>query len=116
MGPPGRALQAAAAAGPCAGLTLCVLLILVIAVGVTVGILYLVFRPKLPKYSIDHLQMTQFSLSNNSSLYANFGVTVTAKYPNKKIGIYYEEGSRISLLYTGSKLCGGSLPKFYQGH
>lgn len=96
--------------------TLLVLLILVIAIGVTVGILFLVFRPKLPKYSIDGLQITQLDLSNNGSLYAAFDVTVTARNPNKKIGIYYVGGSRISVLYSGSKLCEGAFPKFYQGH
>ncbi|PKI54440.1 NDR1/HIN1-like protein 6 [Punica granatum] len=96
--------------------TLSILLLLVIAVGVTAGILYLVFRPKLPKYSIDGLRITQFNLSNDDSLYATFSVNITARNPNKKVGIYYEGGSRITVSYTGSQLCEGALPKFYQGH
>lgn len=96
--------------------TLALLLILVVAVGATIGILYLVFRPKAPKYSIDSLRITQFSAGNDNSLSATFDVNITARNPNKKIGIYYEGGSRISVSYTGSKLCEGALPKFYQGH
>ncbi|KAK4746597.1 hypothetical protein SAY87_025634 [Trapa incisa] len=96
--------------------TLLILLILVIAIGATVGILFLVFRPKLPKYSIDGLQVKQFNLSNNGSLSAAFDVNVTARNPNKKIGIYYVGGSRLSVLYSGSKLSEGSFPTFYQGH
>ncbi|KAI6691365.1 hypothetical protein NL676_028193 [Syzygium grande] len=90
--------------------------LLIVAIAITAGILYLAFRPKLPKYSIDGLQITQFNLSNDSSLNATFDVTITARNPNKKIGIYYEGGSRITVLYSGDQLCQGALPKFYQGH
>ncbi|KAJ6764341.1 LATE EMBRYOGENESIS ABUNDANT (LEA) HYDROXYPROLINE-RICH GLYCOPROTEIN FAMILY [Salix koriyanagi] len=72
--------------------------------------------PKLPKFSIDSLQITKFNLTSNSSLSATFNVTITAKNPNKKVGVYYEGGSHISVWYTGTNLCQGSLPKFYQGH
>ncbi|XP_028768785.1 NDR1/HIN1-like protein 6 [Neltuma alba] len=92
------------------------LLILIVAIGITIGILFLVFRPKLPKYSIDGLTVTRFSLSEDNNLSATFNVTVTARNPNKKIGIYYEGGSHVSAWYMDTKLCEGSLPKFYQGH
>lgn len=96
--------------------TLCLLLLLVVAVGATIGILYLVFKPKLPDYSIDRLQLTQFALNQDSSLSTAFNVTITAKNPNEKIGIYYEDGSKITVWYNETKLSEGSLPKFYQGH
>ena len=97
--------------------TLSLLLLLIVILGITVGILFLVFRPKLPKYSIDRLQVTQFNLSSvDSSLSATFDVTITARNPNKRIGIYYEGGSHLTVWYTETKLCEGSIPKFYQGH
>ncbi|KAB2065915.1 hypothetical protein ES319_A09G123700v1 [Gossypium barbadense] len=71
--------------------TLSLLLLFILILGITVGILFLVFRPKLPKYSID-------------------------RNPNERIGIYYEGGSHLSAWYTETKLCQGSMPKFYQGH
>lgn len=74
------------------------------------------FRPKLPKYSIDKLRITEFNLTGSDDLSATFNVEITASNPNKKIGIYYEGGSRIEALYEETKLCEGSLPKFYQGH
>ncbi|KAL2333117.1 hypothetical protein Fmac_014330 [Flemingia macrophylla] len=92
------------------------LLILIVAIAITLGILYLVFRPKLPKYSVDHLRISQFNESDNNSIYAAFNVRITARNPNKKIGIYYEGGSHISAWYMDTELCEGSLPKFYQGH
>ncbi|XVF73974.1 hypothetical protein PTKIN_Ptkin13bG0024000 [Pterospermum kingtungense] len=97
--------------------TLSLLLLLIVILGIVVGILFLVFRPKLPKYSIDKLDITQFNVSSvDSSLSASFDVTITARNPNKRIGIYYEGGSRINAWYNETKLCEGSLPKFYQGH
>jgi hypothetical protein len=96
--------------------TISLLLLLVIIIGIAVGILFLVFRPKLPNFSVDKLQITQFNISSDDSLYSTFDVTVTATNPNKKIGIYYEGGSQISGWYTDTQLCEGALPKFYQGH
>jgi hypothetical protein len=93
-----------------------ILIILIIAIGITIGILFLAFRPKIPKYSVDELRVTQFDVSNNNSLSVTFNLTITARNPNKKIGIDYRGGSHISAWYNDTKLCEGSLPKFYQGH
>ncbi|OMO94283.1 Late embryogenesis abundant protein, LEA-14 [Corchorus capsularis] len=97
--------------------TISLLLLLILVLGILVGLFFLVFQPKLPKYSIDNLQITQFSPSSvDSSVSAAFDVTITARNPNEKIGIYYEGGSHISAYYTETELCQGSMPKFYQGH
>ncbi|KAK6243900.1 hypothetical protein QUC31_010309 [Theobroma cacao] len=96
--------------------TISLIVLLLIVLGATVGILYLAFRPKLPKYSIDSLRISDLRLNFDMTLYAKFDVKITANNPNKKIGIYYEQGGRLSVWYTNSKLCQGSLPKFYQGH
>lgn len=93
-----------------------ILLILIVAIAITIGILYLVFRPKIPKYSVDELGVTQFDVGDNNSLSVTFNLTITARNPNKKIGIDYRGGSHISAWYMDTKLCEGSLPKFYQGH
>ncbi|VVA90326.1 unnamed protein product [Arabis nemorensis] len=100
----------------CVCYTLCFLLLFVVAIGATIGILYLVFKPKLPDYSIDRLQLTRFTPNQDLSLSTAFNVTITAKNPNEKIGIYYEDGSKITVWYLQTKLSEGSLPKFYQGH
>ncbi|KAK2440501.1 NDR1/HIN1 protein [Trifolium repens] len=96
--------------------TISILLILIIAISISIGTLYLAFRPKLPKYSVDRLRITQFNLTDNNNLFVTFDVTVTARNPNKKIGIYYVNGSHISAWYKETELCEGSLPIFYQGH
>ncbi|KAG9442001.1 hypothetical protein H6P81_017855 [Aristolochia fimbriata] len=96
--------------------TLSIFLLLLLLIAATGGILYLVFRPKLPKYSVDRLRISDFQVNTNMSVSARFDVTVTARNPNKKIGIYYEKGSNLSVWYTDTNLCSGTLPKFYQGH
>ncbi|OAY68683.1 Protein YLS9 [Ananas comosus] len=88
----------------------------IVLLAATVGILYLVFRPKIPKYSVNRLTVTAFSVDANLTARATFNVTVTAWNPNKKIGIYYDDGSDIGAWYENTKLCNGTFPEFYQGH
>ncbi|XP_008802758.1 NDR1/HIN1-like protein 6 [Phoenix dactylifera] len=96
--------------------TILTIIVLIILVAATAGILYLIFDPKIPKYSVDRLSISAFDVDNNMTVRAGFDVTVTARNPNKKIGIYYEDGSYLSVWYTDSSLCNGSFPEFYQGH
>ncbi|KZV32788.1 hypothetical protein F511_23700 [Dorcoceras hygrometricum] len=91
------------------------LILLLIIVAAALAILYLVFQPKLPRYSVDDLRITDLTLNYNLTLYARFDVRITANNPNKKIGIYYEKGSRLSVWYKETNLCHGSIPRFYQG-
>ncbi|KAI4347386.1 hypothetical protein L6164_008202 [Bauhinia variegata] len=96
--------------------TLALLVLILIILAATAGIIYLVFKPKLPNYSVDSLRISDLRLNFDMSLYARFDVKITANNPNKKIGIYYEKGGRLSVWYTNTQLCEGSLPRFYQGH
>lgn len=96
--------------------TISLLVLLLVIVGATAGILYLVFQPKLPSYSVDSLNISSLGLNIDMSLYAEFDVKITAYNPNKKIGIYYKKGGRLSVWYSNTKLCDGALPEFYQGH
>lgn len=79
--------------------TLLAFVVLVVAVAATAGILYLVFNPKLPKYSVDRLRISNFTIGLNNTITTTFNVTVTARNPNKKIGIYYDDGSDLSSWY-----------------
>lgn len=100
----------------CVCWTISLLVLLLIVIAATAGILYLVFKPKLPNYSIDNLRISDLRLNFDMTLYAKFDVKITANNPNEKIGIYYEKGGKLSVWYTKTKLCEGSLPIFYQGH
>ncbi|XP_047312273.1 NDR1/HIN1-like protein 6 [Impatiens glandulifera] len=96
--------------------TFFLIFLILIILGILTAVFFLVFQPKIPNYSVDRMRITQFNLTNDMNLDASFNVNITAHNPNKKIGIYYENGSHISVWYIGTQLCNGSLPKFYQGH
>ncbi|KAL0396214.1 UNVERIFIED_CONTAM: NDR1/HIN1-like protein 6 [Sesamum calycinum] len=70
--------------------TLALVLVQLIILGILAAVVYFVFQPKIPKYSVDAMRITQFNLGNDNSLSATFNVNITARNPNKKIGIYYE--------------------------
>ncbi|XP_010904739.1 NDR1/HIN1-like protein 13 [Elaeis guineensis] len=105
----------------CLAWTAALLLFLLVATAAAAGILYLVFQPKIPKYSVDGLSVKGFNLSaataaaNLAALSPEFDATVRADNPNEKIGIYYRSGSSISISYDGVNLCHGVWPTFYQG-
>lgn len=96
--------------------TLSLFFLLLIILAATGGILYLVFKPKLPSYSVDTLRISDLRLEFDMSLHAEFDVKIIANNPNKKIGIYYEKGGKLSVWYTNTQLCEGPVPQFYQGH
>ncbi|RWV99761.1 hypothetical protein GW17_00037313 [Ensete ventricosum] len=100
----------------CLCCTVLTLVVLIIAIGATVGILYLAFRPKIPKYSVDRLTLSNFTVDDDTTISATFNVTVTSRNPNRRIGIYYGRGSHLSAWYNGTRLCTGAFPVFYQGH
>ncbi|GAA0148750.1 hypothetical protein LIER_08105 [Lithospermum erythrorhizon] len=100
----------------CVCWTISLLILLLIIIAAIAGILFLVFKPKLPDYSVNNLRISELRLNLDLSLYARFNVKITAENPNEKIGIYYEKGSQISVWYKSTNLCHGPLPKFYQGH
>ncbi|GFQ07447.1 protein yls9 [Phtheirospermum japonicum] len=96
--------------------TISLLLLIILILGIVAAVIYFVFQPRIPKYSVDSMRITQFNLSSDNSLAATFNVNITARNPNRRIGIYYEGGSHLRVLYRGTRLCQGSLPRFYQGH
>ncbi|XP_059315006.1 NDR1/HIN1-like protein 13 [Lycium ferocissimum] len=99
----------------CLCYTFSLLLILIIALGITVGVLYLIFRPESPKYSISDFTIKNFNLTSSSSpVSPQFNVTVRAENPNNKIGVYYRKGSSMTVVYSDVSLCNGELPAFYQ--
>ncbi|GLJ52111.1 hypothetical protein SUGI_1108420 [Cryptomeria japonica] len=88
-----------------------VVMLLIIA-----GILYLVFTPRLPNFSVERLETRSFNFSRDSGLSSEFYIAVLDKNRNSKIGIYYKEDNSLGFSYSGVELCSGSFPGFYQGH
>jgi hypothetical protein len=100
----------------CLCCTFCFLFVLIAIIAIAAAILYLVFQPRIPKYSVDSIQITNFSVNSDLSLNSQFDVKIRARNPNKKIGIYYLDNSYLAVSYSGKELCTGTLPAFYQGH
>ncbi|CAK9165721.1 unnamed protein product [Ilex paraguariensis] len=90
------------------------ILLFVILIAIAAGVLYLVFRPEAPKYTVEDIAIKGMNLTSSSPLSPEFDVTVRAQNPNNKIGIYYLTGSSVKVLYTDVNLCNGALPAFYQ--
>lgn len=91
--------------------------ILLILIAIAAGILYLVFRPKSPDYTINTVSVKGVNLTAAASaavISPEFDVAVKANNPNGKIGIYYEKDSSVEVYYNKVKLCNGALPAFYQ--
>ncbi|CAN6244428.1 unnamed protein product [Urochloa humidicola] len=81
-----------------------------------VGALYLALDPKLPRYTVNSLNVTAFGLDSDLTARARFEASVRFENPNRRIGIRYEAGSSLSVWFGGYRLSEGALPAFYQGH
>lgn len=100
----------------CICCTLVTVVVLAVLAAAALGVLYLLFDPKAPRYSVDRLSVSAFQVDPTLTASARFDVTVTATNPNGRIGIYYEAGSSLSVWYDSYRLAQGTLPAFYQGH
>ncbi|QHN87009.1 LEA_2 domain-containing protein [Arachis hypogaea] len=79
-----------------------------------VAIMYFVFRPQIPMYGIDSLQVKAFEMRNDSKLYTEMAVVVRCENPNKKIGFKYGENNSVSIIYSDAELCVGKFEPFLQ--
>ncbi|KAM0825344.1 hypothetical protein ACQ4PT_069625 [Festuca glaucescens] len=100
----------------CVCWTLVVAIVLVVALGATAGILYAVFRPKIPTFNVDRLTVTRFDVNTTTAVVTDaFEVQVTSNNPNRRIGVYYD-GGEVTAFFNGTELCSGAFPALYQGH
>ncbi|KAJ0257636.1 hypothetical protein HA466_0084720 [Hirschfeldia incana] len=81
---------------------------------IVLAVIYLVFRPEAPKYSVEVFSVSGINLLSPSPNSPKFNVTVMSRNGNGKVGIYYEKGSRVDIFYGDVDLCNGALPVFYQ--
>ncbi|PKA63078.1 Uncharacterized protein AXF42_Ash007874 [Apostasia shenzhenica] len=92
--------------------------VLALALASAAAVLYLVFQPKIPNYSIDSIAVRGLNLSSNTAdrpLSPELDVAIRADNPNKKIAIYYRDGSSVAAAFADAVLCRGAWPVFYQG-
>ncbi|KAL6005438.1 yls9-like [Asimina triloba] len=102
--------------GPCCILTTLFKLIVtvVVVLGIAALVLWLIFRPTKVKVYVDEATLTQFQLTNSTTLHYNLSLAMTVRNPNKKIGIYYDK-VEARAYYDGERFGYAPLPTFYQG-
>lgn len=93
---------------------LSIIVALVVIVGIAVLITWLVLRPQRPKFHVENVTVSQLNVKNNE-LNATMHFNISARNPNKKIGIYYDFVG-VGALYRDRKIVSNRLPGFYQGH
>lgn len=94
--------------------TIALLLIFILALAIATGVIYLVFRPEAPNYSVSEIAIRGMNLTSLAPISPQFDVTVRADNKNRKIGIYYLSGSEVEVSYGDVLLSNGVLPVFYQ--
>lgn len=98
----------------CVCYTIFILFLIIAAAAISAGVLYLIFRPKAPKYTVLDVAIRGLNLTSASAMSPVFDVSIRAENPNKKIGIYYLSGSEVEVSYSDIILSNGALPAFYQ--
>ncbi|KAK9068550.1 hypothetical protein SSX86_012665 [Deinandra increscens subsp. villosa] len=96
---------------------ICELLITVaIFISVIGLLLWFIFRPNVPKFHVDDVTLTQFTLSPaNDTLFYNLAVNLTFRNPNRRLGIYYEQ-IQADAVYHGLRFSTAEVQGFYLGH
>uniref|UniRef100_A0A7N0URD0 Late embryogenesis abundant protein LEA-2 subgroup domain-containing protein n=1 Tax=Kalanchoe fedtschenkoi TaxID=63787 RepID=A0A7N0URD0_KALFE len=83
------------------------------------GVVYLVFRPQVPRFTVEKISVSGFDsnlTASNSSppIRLKFSLVVRAQNPNEKVSVYYERTSLVMIRHSEADLCDGELPYFRQ--
>ncbi|KAL6005440.1 hypothetical protein ACLOJK_006007 [Asimina triloba] len=87
---------------------------IIIALGVAVLVLWLIYRPHKMRVYVATAELSQFNLNGNTLNYS-LSLNVAIRNPNKRIGIYYDK-LEARAYYEGERFGYSPLPTFYQGH
>ncbi|OIW17881.1 hypothetical protein TanjilG_19852 [Lupinus angustifolius] len=95
-------------------LTLCLILITIIAiVGITLAVLYFIFNPMGPTFSINDVMVNTIGKSKTPQYEISLGV----KNPNNRLGLDYENNDNVvTLMSEGIMVATGKFPALEQGH
>ncbi|KAK9723615.1 hypothetical protein RND81_05G012500 [Saponaria officinalis] len=86
----------------------------IIIILLTVLIIWAVLRPTKPKFILQDATLYNFTLTSQTQLNSIFQVTIQARNPNDKVGIYYD-GLRTSAFYQNQPITlQTSIPPTYQ--
>ncbi|XP_059643423.1 NDR1/HIN1-like protein 6 [Cornus florida] len=101
----------------CCSFCLCITLFfitLIVLATVAGAVLWVLYRPHRPSFSVSSLRISQFNFTSSSQLNSKFNLTVTAQNPNKKLVFFYDP-MKIKVTADGINVGDGSIPAFVHG-
>lgn len=107
--------------GRCILKTLLILFVtVVVLVGLAIFIFWIIVRPTNLKFHVVDASLTQFNLTSDNYLHYDLALNITARNPNKRLGVYYDlvegkayyEGQRFATVKIVDFL--GPVERFYQ--
>ncbi|XP_072999047.1 NDR1/HIN1-like protein 6 [Typha latifolia] len=102
--------------GLCCSILLWLILIIVALVflaAIAAGVLYLIYRPHRPTFSVSSLRLSAFNVSTTGNLLtSSLDISVTARNPNSKIVFLYDPTSIAVSTSGGVGIGDGSFPAF----
>ncbi|XP_010526559.1 PREDICTED: protein YLS9-like [Tarenaya hassleriana] len=102
--------------GGCGSCLLKLLIALLIILGLTVLIFWLVVRPQKVKFHVTSASLTRFEhATSDNILRYNLALNVTVRNPNKRLGVYYDR-IEARAYYEDKRFSTVTLIPFYQGH
>ncbi|OVA04003.1 Late embryogenesis abundant protein [Macleaya cordata] len=97
--------------------TLVIIALLLIA-AIAGAVIYSIYQPKRPSFSLTTLKITQFNITTSKDesfhLNSNLDLIISAKNPNKEV-IFFYNPINISVSSNGVDIGDGSLPAFIHG-
>lgn len=94
--------------------TTLLIVILITLAAIFGAIVYVIYRPHRPSFSVSSLHVNQFNLSSSSHLSSKFNLTIKARNPNKKITYLYNPID-VKITSNGVTVGTGTIPAFNQG-
>ncbi|KAK4370632.1 hypothetical protein RND71_010107 [Anisodus tanguticus] len=82
-----------------------------IITGTILFVIWLVILPRIPEFQVDSLIISNLNLSN-SLITANWDLNFTARNPNKKITLYYDEIAS-AIFYHSLSIADTTVPPFF---
>ena len=105
--------------GLCASTTMCLCLLcqkilaLVIGVGMSIFLAWLILRPHKPRYYVDYVSLSQLNVTDRV-VNSRMDFNITARNPNSKMGIYYHK-MEWNLYYEDERIASAYTVPFHQG-
>lgn len=91
-----------------------VLLLLILAVAASGAVIWFLYRPHRPSFSVSSLRLSSLSLTT-TRLNSRINLSLSAHNPNKKLTFFYDPSTVSVLSGTGVSLADGSFPAFLHG-